>query len=72
MCALHCSITFPTCKHSLHRILKVKGVDGLVSLSGGVQGSFVAYVSNVGACKKTAGGQKWLYYTREELSAESR
>lgn len=40
-----------TCYYSLHCILKVKGIDGLVSLSGSMQGSLVTNVSNVCTCR---------------------
>lgn len=60
----------PTCEYSLHCVLKVEGVDGLVSLSGSVQGGFVAYVCDVGACRKTAGWQWRLYFKHEMLSAD--
>lgn len=40
-----------TCYNSLHCIFKVKGIDGLVSLSGRVQSSFVTNVSDVRACR---------------------
>ena len=37
----------PTCYDSLHSVLKVKGIDGLVALSGGVESSLVADVGDV-------------------------
>ena len=47
-----------TCYHSLHCILKVKGIDGLVTLSGSMQGSLVANVSNVRTCRDEVSWQQ--------------
>ncbi len=52
-CLHHC-----TCYYSLHSILKVKGIDGLVPLSGSMQGCFVTNVSNVCTCRDKVSWQQ--------------